>query len=212
MAHIQSIELLAAINAQRIARGFMSINQMLERLSSGKNIVLDPFSTLISDGVEIGESNTFYPNVILEAMHGGTITLGNSNLFYPSSFLLADQGRITVGDSNEFGSGGLQIKANMPTSSIQIGNNGRYMNGAEIMGQCVLGSGSQILGAISVQNCTLEAGESYKGSQPETRAALLKGFGLARNLTVKQGEVINGQGKFEQSAIEQQAAYHPKKI
>lgn len=208
---MEQIELMAAIDAQRAARGFMSVTQMLKRLSIGKNIVLDPFSTLISEGVEIGANNTFYPNVIIEANHGGTITLGSGNIFYPGSFLLADPGTITIGDGNEFGSGGLQIKANMPASAIQIGNNGRYRNGAEIMGQCVLGSGSQILGAISAQNCTLEAGDSYKDADPETRAGLLKGFGLARNLTVKQGEVINGQGKFEQSAIEQQIVYHPKK-
>jgi hypothetical protein len=85
------------------------------------------------------------------------------------------------------------------------------MHGPEIMGRCQLDSGTQIIGPIRIQNCNLEAGDSYKEPDPETRGGLLKGFGVARNLTVHQGEVINGQGNFEQSQIEQQSAYHPKK-
>src|SRR5258708_34649083 len=117
-----------------------------------------------------------------------------------------------MGNNNELGDGGLRIKANMPNSAITIGNLGRYMNGSEIMGRCFLGSGSQILGAITVQNCTLGAGDSYSDLNPDSRGGLLKGFGLARNLEIRQGQVINGQGTFEQSAVELQSFYHPKNV
>ena len=203
-------DLLAAIDAQRIASGYMSVVQLLEASTASQNVFLDPFSTLVSCDAQMGSGNLFYPNVVIEVTNGGKIVLGSNNVFYPGTLLQADQGTITIGDGNELGSGGLQIKANRPDAAIEIGDQGRYMNAAEIMGRCLLGSGSQILGPITVQNCHLQAGDSYKGTQPETRAGLLKGFGLARNLTVKRGEVINGQGNFSDCPVEQQAAYHPK--
>lgn len=204
-------DLLTTIDNQRARLGFLPVAEMLKRLASGNNIVLDPFSVLVSEDVQIGSNNILYPNVILETKGGGSLVVGDNNIFYPGALLRADQGKIIIGDGNEFGDGGVRIKANMPDSVIEIGNNGRYMNGAEVMGKCRLGSGTQILGAITVQNCNLEEGDSYKEPNAETRGGLLKGFGVARNLIVRRGEVINGQGRFEQSMIEQQIAYHPKK-
>jgi hypothetical protein len=202
--------LIAKIDAHRRQCGFMSVGQLLNM--AGSNTILDPFSTLISAGVAIGQNNIIYPNVIIECRNAGTITLGSSNVFYPGTLLLADQGKISVGSGNEFGDGGVRIKANMPDALISIGDDGRYMNGAEIMGKCNLGSGTQILGAITVQNCDLGAGGSYRNSNPDLRGGLLKGFGLARNLEVNQGEVINGKGSFDQTNIERQAGYHPPKV
>lgn len=201
----------AQIDAQRTARGFMSVANTLALFNATQNTVLDPFSVLLSKDVAIGSGNIFYPNVIIETRSGGTITIGSDNIFYPGALLIADQGAISIGDGNEFGDGGVSIKANMPDSFIEIGSRGRYMNGPEIMGRCTLESGSQIIGTIRVQNCRLGAGDSYREPDPDTRAGLLKGFGVARNLTVLQGEVINGQGTFEQSGVERQVAYHPRK-
>jgi carbonic anhydrase/acetyltransferase-like protein (isoleucine patch superfamily) len=202
-------DIIAIIDAQRKQRGFLSIAFLLEHYS--KNVILDPFSTLISENVEMGQDNSIYPNVIIEAKNGGSIWLGNGNILFPGTLFLADQGEIRIGNNNEFGDGGLRLKANMVGATITIGDFGRYTNGAEIMGKCVLGSGSQILGQITVQNCNLGSGEGYKGSDPDLRGGLLKGFGLARSLDVKQGEVINGQGTFAQANIERQASYHPPK-
>lgn len=211
MSDLLPSDLIAKIDRQRMLRGFMTLAEMLDWLLSQENIVLDPFSTLISKNVNIGRGNVFYPQVTIEANDGGSISIGNGNTFASGSVLLAEQGRIDIGDDNQFGDGGIRIKANLPEALIQIGSNGRYMNGAEIMGRCRLGSGSQIIGNITVQNCDLGDGDSYKDPNPETRAGLLKGFGLARNLQVRRGEVISGQGSFDQAQIEQQAAYHPKK-
>jgi NDP-sugar pyrophosphorylase family protein len=206
--HILS-KTIALIDEQRRKQGFLSIAQMLERYS--KNIILDPFSTLISEGVEMGEGNVIYPNIIIESRNGGNIVLGDKNILYPGTLFLADHGGIRIGSENEFGDGGLRLKSNMEGTSIVIGDSGRYTNNAAIVGPCSLGSGSQVLGPITAQNCHLEAGESYKHDDPDLRAGVLKGFGQARNLTVKQGEVINGKGIFEQANVERQIVYHPKK-
>lgn len=202
-------DLIAQIDAHRAQRGFLSVSQLLAIHS--QNILLDPLSILISEGVELGTGNVLYPGVILEIQNAGRIRIGNRNFFYPGALFLADQGEILAGDENEFGDGGVRIKAIMPDSSIIIGNAGRYMSGPDITGRCVLGSGTQILGAISVQNCTLGAGESYRHPDPDQRGGLFKGAGLARNLTVGQGEVISQRGMFEASAIERQSVYHPPK-
>lgn len=200
-------ELIEKINYHRRQRGFMTVSRLLEVYD--RNVILDPLSILISEGIEIGQDNVIYPNVVLECQNQGTMTIGSRNTFYPGTLLLADRGKIVIGSNNEFGDGGLRIKANMPDAIIRVGDMGRYMNGPEIMGKCTLGSGSQILGAITVQNCSLDDGESYHNPNPDLRGGLLKGFGLARNLKVKQGEVINGKGSFEQVNIERQAGYHP---
>jgi hypothetical protein len=199
---------LLLIDEQRIARGFLPIARLLECYAN--TIILDPFSTLISEGVDMGEGNVIYPNVVIELRNGGIVTLGDRNTLFPGTLFLADQGSIRIGDDNEFGDGGLRLKAILPDTSILIGSYGRYNNNAAVMSPCILGSGSQILGPINLQNCNLGAGESYKHDDPDQRAGVLKGFGQARNLKVKQGEVINGQGTFDQAKIERQLVYHPR--
>jgi acetyltransferase-like isoleucine patch superfamily enzyme len=201
-------DIIEKIDLQRRRMGFLTISQLLAL--DDENVVLDPFSTLISESVAIGAGNVFYPNVTIEARQGGTISIGSHNLFHSATSLLADRGVIVVGSFNELGDGGLRIKANEAQSVITLGDHGRYMSGALITGRCTLESGSQVLGNITVQNCTLEAGDSYKDDDPDKRAGVLKGFGVARNLLVRQGEVINGRGSFEQSQIERQVVYHPK--
>lgn len=196
------------IDSQRHKQGFLSITELLDAYQT--STVLDPFSTLISDGVVMGANNVLYPNVIIEARNGGTIHIGGDNIFYPGTLLFADGGKIEIGNNNIFGDGGVRIKANRPDAHIVFGDLGRYMNNPEMMGQCRFGNGTQILGAITVQNCVLGAGESYTHTDPDARGGLLKGYGLARNLTVEQGAVINGRGDFQQSQIERQASYHPK--
>jgi hypothetical protein len=127
-----SDELITQIDEQRTRRGFLRVAEMLHALTQRGNVILDPFSILISENVEIGTGNIFYPNVILEANRGGSLILGSSNIFYPGAKLLADSGKIVVGDENEFGDGGVRIKANTSDELIEIGNRGRYMSGARL--------------------------------------------------------------------------------
>ena len=91
---------------------------------------------------------------------------------------------------------------------LKIEDDGRYVNNPEIMGTCHFGNGCQILGNITVQNCVLAGGGSFKSKDPDLRGALLKGYGLARNLHLEPGQVINGRGHFSDDLIELQSAYH----
>ena len=180
------------------------------KLCDRGNVVLDPFSTLISASCTIGQGNIFYPSLVIECTNNGTLEIGEGNTFYPGGLLIADQGKLLIGNGNQFGDGGCTIKANRPDALAHIGNRGRYVNGPTIVGKTILGSGSQVIGAITVQDCTLEGGLDFSAQNPDEQGAVLKGYGLARGLTVGIGQVINGQGKFELQNIEQQSAYHTK--
>lgn len=200
---------LSLIDSQRKKNGFLSVLELLELQASG-NIILDPFSTLISSLVEIGQNNKFYPNVIIENNTVGNLTVGNGNIFYPNSLFFAEQGVIKIGNNNQFGDGGISVKANTKTSKIIIGDYGRYINGVQLLGNSYLGSGSQIIGNITVQDSHLEEGESFMSPDTAVRGGVLKGYGLAKNIRVNTGMVINGQGVFEQKEIKSQSFYHPK--
>lgn len=195
-------------DAQRQRMGLMTLRE-IETLIEQGNSIFDPFSTLISCTAKVGTGNIFYPSVIIQARDEGSISIGSQNIFYPNTFLLAESGMIVVGSGNQFGDGGVSLKAQ--GSSITVQDRGRYMNSPQILGETFLGTGSQVLGRINVQHCRLESGEDYTHPDPDLRAGVLKGSGVARQLLVKAGEVINGNGVFEQANIERQTFYHPKK-
>lgn len=198
--------ILKQIDEQRRQRGFMTVAEMLAQFAD--TTLLDPFSILISEGVTLGRGNLIYPNVIIERHGQGHVTIGSGNVLFGGALLYAE-GALRIGSGNRFGDGGVRIKA-LPGEQIEIGDGGRYMSGAEITGTCTLGSGTQILGVISVRNCILGAGETFEHPDPDLRGGVLKGFGQARGLRLNQGEVINGRGDFAQSAIERQTVYHPR--
>lgn len=203
-------ELIAEVNKNRLYRGFLSVEDTVALAKSG-NLVMDPWSTLVSSRARLGHGNVLYPNIIIEVLELGAIRIGNDNTFFPGSVIAAAaNGQIIVGDANEFGEDGTVVRANRDGSAVEIGSNCRFVNGPKIMGRTHLGNGAQLIGAITVQDCFLEGGGSYKDPDPNARAALLKGHGLARGLTVGRGKVINGDGAFDSSMIELQAVYHRK--
>jgi hypothetical protein len=185
----------------------MTIATMYELIERG-NTIVDPFSTLISSAVHIGTGNVVHPSVIMQCEHEGRLTIGNGNVFWPGSLVVADGGTVVIGDGNHFGDGGCALKANRKESRIIVGDLGRYLNGAIVLGQTTLGSGSQVIGSITVQDCELGAGQSCSDPVPSKRGGVLKGFGLARGLFVGQGQVVNGVGEFAQHQIEDQDRYH----
>lgn len=193
----------------RQSKSFLAVEEIVAITGEG-NAVLDPYSLLISQGVTVGEGNTFYPGVVIERQGDGKLTIGNNNVFYPGTYILSSAGLISIGNDNEFGTSGCTIKANMPDAAIVIGDGGRYCDGANIMGKTSLGSGSQVLGGITVQGCTLAAGGTFQTPDPDERAAVLKGFGLARGITLEKGQVVNGSGNFAERPVEWQHDYHPK--
>ncbi|MEP2757783.1 MAG: AraC family transcriptional regulator [Hyphomicrobiales bacterium] len=201
-------ELVTTIDAARQSAGFLTISETLELASNG-NKILDPFSVLISEGVKLGTGNTLYPGVTILARKNAKIIIGDSNLFQSSTLIEAVDGDIVVGNKNQFGEGGFTAKTNQPGSRITVGNCGRYMNNPAIYGTTELQDGTQILGSITAISCTLSGGSPYQEPIPDLRAGLLKGFGVAKNITVCQGQVICGQGSFHEEQALPQSAYHP---
>lgn len=188
--------------------GFLSVQEMLEKFGAD-NIFLNPDSIFVSQSVNIGASNIFYPNVIIESDSSNIITIGNGNVFFSNTHLVVKNGgELSIGSNNIIGDGVVCIKSNTSSANIQIGDNVRFEGVINIFGSCNLENGCQILGNISVYNCILRGGMSFEDSDVEKRAGLLKGFGNAKGLEVGCGYVIKGNGEFSQNDIEPQLNYH----
>lgn len=192
----------------RQQKDFLSADDLAAGIGQ-QNTILDS-SVLISKKATIGSGNTFYPNVVIECQGDGQVSIGDNNTFYPGTYILSSAGAVKIKNGNEFGPAGLTVKANSAAALVTIGNNGRYCDGARIMGTTDLGNGSQILGNITVQDCTLTAGGTHQEPDPDKRAAVLKGFGLARGITLEAGQVVNGSGNFADAPVKWQRDYHPK--
>ncbi|MBD9623993.1 hypothetical protein IB279_13680 [Ensifer sp. ENS06] len=204
------MSLLEHLDHVRSQQGLLLIGETIE-LSRRGNVIYDPSSVLVSRHAIIGSGNTFFPGVYLFCSEdAGRLSIGDGNVLYPNTLIEASLGNIQIGNNNQFGDGGFTARANRNGASITIGDEGRFMGGATILGATNLGSGSQLLGAITADNCTLEAGGSHREPNPDRRAGLLKGSGLARGLSVPVGHVVVGAGAFVASDLQLQSNFHPK--
>ena len=198
------------LDQNRRQYGFLTVDELIERVGKN-NVIFDPYSLLISLNATIGVNNVFYPNIIVDVDSNSELTIGSNNHFSAGTHLEAKNGgKLVIGDSNFFSDGVICIKSNMRTADIQIMNDTRFEGIINVFGQCQFGAGSQVLGNISVYNCILHQGGSYKEPNVESRAGLIKGFGTARGLEVSRGMVINGWGVFDQKTMEPQLNYHKK--
>ena len=199
------LSLTDQMNILREQHGYMTLPEIMALADRG-NIIYDPFSVLISRKCQIGSNNYFFPSVSFFCGEEGELVIGNGNIFYTNSLFTAQNGPIIIGSGNQFGEGGFYAKANREGSNIRIGDYGRYLGGASVYGDSDLGSGSQLLGGVSIDNCRLEEGESYRHPDPNSRAGLLKGYGAARDILVPRGSVIIGKnGVFSIDKIQNQA-------
>jgi hypothetical protein len=197
--------MIEKVNEQRYLLGFLTLEEMLE----SENTFLDPFSILISRHIVLGKGNTFYPSTVLQTLEQGSITLGNNNTFTPNVFFCIS-GTASIGSGNLFGDGGLTARVSAG-ETLSIGGAGRYINGTALTGNNTLGSGSQIIGPIRVQNCVLASGGDFNHPAPDERGAVLKGFGLARDISLRRGQVIDGLGRFDRADVKMQSFFHPRK-
>jgi carbonic anhydrase/acetyltransferase-like protein (isoleucine patch superfamily) len=196
------------MDAARAALGFLD-PEGLGALATHGVLILDPFSTLVSPGVEIEPGAVLWPNVTLEARAGGRIRVGARTRLFPGCRLLADGGSIAIGSDVEFGDdGGFSAKVK-PGETIEIGNRARLAGGGCLSESNSLGTGAQVLGRIDVRSCRLGAGGDYAEPDPDRRGAVLKGSGQARNLTLGQGQVIQAFGLFSEAEIRPQSFFHP---
>ena len=194
----------------RRALNFRSIQETIALRQSGVT-VLDPYSTLISPTVDIGEQTTIWPSVAIQCVGGnGTISIASGTTLHSGTrIVVSDGGMITIGASVEIGEeGGFTLKAGAG-ATITIGDGARLLGGGSLMSSNDVGPGAQILGPIRAQDCILHGGDTYRDPDPDRRGAVLKGCGVARNLILAQGEVIQAFGIFAEAEVRRQTFFHP---
>lgn len=198
------------VNRLRQENGFLTIEQTTALASRGV-IVFDPCSTLISSDVTLGLNVVLWPGVILQAGKAGKIIIGDAVRLYPGTRVVATNGRIRIGAQTEIGEeGGFTVKAEQHDSAIEIGEGVRLLGGGSLMLSNSIGHGAQVLGPIRVQACSLAGGETYREPDPDKRGAVLKGSGVARQIMVPTGMVIQAFGVFSEADMQKQSYFHPK--
>jgi acetyltransferase-like isoleucine patch superfamily enzyme len=197
------------LDKARVAHDFLTIGECLE-LGRRIGALFDPYSTLLSRHARFGPGTVIYPGVDVECAPDARCEFGPDNILYPGLRVTVGSGAaVVVGAGNRLGEGGARITADGADMSVRIGDRTRISDGAILGGGCVLGDGSQVLGAISARAVRLAAGGDFTCPDPDLRGAVLKGRGTARGLVLAVGEVVNGNGPFEHSPVERQRAYHP---
>jgi carbonic anhydrase/acetyltransferase-like protein (isoleucine patch superfamily) len=199
----------AARDAARRRLGLLSLAETLALAHRGI-LIPDPGSVLISADVQLHDGVILWPNVILQVSDGGHIAVGSNANLFPGTRIVARGGMVTVGAEAEIGDeGGFTIKAGMG-EIIEIGDGARLLGGGSLALSNRIGRGAQILGPIRCQNCTLGDGGTYRDSEPDERGGVLKGSGVARNIDVPQGHVIQAFGLFAEAPVRRQSYFHPK--
>jgi hypothetical protein len=169
-----------------------------------------PDSVLVSREVRIEEGAILWPGAILQALDGGGIVIGGGTQLFPGTRIVASGGTVRIGARAEIGEeGGFTVKAD-PGETIAIGDEARLLGGGSLSHSSRIGRGAQILGPIRCQNCTLGGGGSYRDPDPDGRGGVLKGSGIARNIDVPTGSVIQAFGLFSEGTLRPQSYFHPK--
>ena len=189
--------------------GFLSLGETIA-LAHRDILLPDPNSVLISADVQLEAGIVLWPNVILQASGGGRIAVGRGTQLFPGTRIVASGGTVRIGVEAEIGEeGGFTIKASAG-DIIGIGDGARLLGGGSLALSNRIGRGAQILGPIRCQNCTLGDGGSYRDPDPDMRGGVLKGSGVARNVEVPQGHVIQAFGLFAEAVLRRQSYFHPK--
>ena len=189
--------------------GFLTLAETTALIDRGV-LMPDPGSALVSPGVQLGQGAVLWPGVILQIQEGGTVTIGEGTQLFPGTRLVASSGSIEVGAQAEIGEeGGFTLKAGM-ADIIEIGDGARLLGGGSLTLSNRVGRGAQILGPIRCQNCTLGGGGTYRDPEPDERGGVLKGSGVARQIEVPTGSVIQAFGLFSEGTLRQQSYFHPK--
>jgi hypothetical protein len=197
------------IDSMRRAMGFLTLEETL-LLAGGRVVMPDPGSVLVSPGVRLGEDMILWPGVILETSKDGRLSIGAGSVLFPGTRIVASGGRVTIGSGVEIGEeGGFTIKAEVG-AAIEIGDGARLLGGGSLTLSNRIGRGAQILGPIRCQNCRLGGGGSHRHPEPNERGAVLKGSGIARNIDIAQGHVIQAFGLFSEGSVRPQSYFHPK--
>jgi len=195
--------------AAREHLGFLSRVETIALARRGV-VLPDPGSVLVARNVRLEDGVILWPGVVLQLSAGGSLAIGQGTELFSGARIAAAGGAVTIGTGAEIGEeGGFTIKAGTG-DTIVIGDGARLLGGGSLTLTNRIGRGAQILGPIRCQNCTLGDGGSYRDPDPDMRGGVLKGSGVARNVEVPQGHVIQAFGLFAEAVLRRQAYFHPK--
>ncbi len=204
-------EIVNRIDEVRRLKGFLTVGETLQLADLGVTVI-DPFSTLISRRANLASGVFVWPNVTLEAGPEAAVSIGASTVLHSGVRIAAGAGSIAIGANGDLGQeGGFTFVTSAPSDKIHIGNDARLNGGGSIAGSANLGDGAQVLGPIRIQNCQLGGGGSFREPDPDKRGGVLKGIGIARNIDVPTGMVIQAFGLFSEAPVRWQTYFHTKK-
>jgi hypothetical protein len=199
--------LASRTEAARKSLGFMTLAETAA-LADREVVVPDPGSVLVSPEVSLGSGVVLWPSTILQCRAGGVIEIGAGTFIYPGTRIVAQNGRVAIGPDAEIGEeGGFTIHADAG-SIIAIGNGVRLLGGGSLTGSNTVGHGAQILGPIRCRACVLGDGGTYREPDPDRRGGVLKGSGVARNIEVPRGHVIQSFDIFADAPMRRQSFFH----
>jgi carbonic anhydrase/acetyltransferase-like protein (isoleucine patch superfamily) len=203
--------LISDLDDIRRQHGFLSMADTAALIGRGV-VMFDPYSTLISEDVDLGAGVVIWPGVTLQRLDAGTLAVGTGTVLHSGTRIVARGGTVVIGRRAEIGEeGGFTLKADRPDVVIEIGDEARLLGGGSAVLNNVIGRGAQVLGPIRMQECRLEDGGSHVEPDPDRRGGVLKGAGVARGLSVPRGGVIQAFGTFEAGALRRQVEFHPKR-
>lgn len=203
--------MISDVDRARRQQGFLSAADTAALTGRGVAI-LDPYSTLVSEGVDFGTGVVVWPGVALQRLDDGKLSVGAGTVLHSGTRIVARGGTIVIGERAEIGEeGGFTVKADRPGIVIEIGDEARLLGGGSAMLDNAIGRGAQVLGPVRMQQCRLDAGGSHAEPDPDLRGGVLKGAGVARGLHVPQGGVIQAFGVFDAAALRRQVEFHPKR-
>jgi len=202
-------ELIASIDEARRLQGFLTVEGVLALRARGVT-VFDPFSTLVSNRAELAAGVFLWPNVTIMVGETGSVSVGSSAVLHSGTRVVAQAGSVSIGSNCDIGQeGGFTFIADNEGDVIAVGDNARLNGGGSIAKDAQLGDGAQVLGPIRVQQCRLGGGGSYREPDPDKRGGVLKGSGIARNLDIPAGMVVQAFGLFGDAPLRHQRDFHP---
>lgn len=203
-------DFIERIDDIRKAQGFLTVEHTLQLCEQGVTI-MDLFSTLISDRAVLSPGAFFWPNVTITVGEGGQVSIGPGTVLHSGVRIDAISGSVRIGAGGDIGQeGGFTLITAGSDDVVNIGDGVRLNGGGLIAFRADIGDGAQVLGAIRVQNCRLGGGGSFREPDPDRRGAVLKGCGVARELDVPTGMVIQAFGIFAEAPVRWQSHFHPK--
>ncbi|MEH7901259.1 hypothetical protein V7794_07910 [Rhizobium laguerreae] len=204
-------EIITRVDEVRRLKGFLTIAQTLQLADLGVTVI-DPFSTLISSRASLGSDVFLWPNVTIEVGPEGSVSIGASTVLHSGVRIEAGAGSIAIGANGDLGrEGGFTLLVGAQSDKIDVGNDVRLSGSGSITQSATIGNGAQVLGPIRIQNCQLGGGGSFRERDPDKRGAVMKGSGVARNIDLPAGMVIQAFGLFSEAPKRWQSYFHPQK-